>query len=249
MPGFFKRKPTGNSNAAAYFRALHDRQRENRLAQVSGSKIYNTVAGQVVIPNASGRRGGGASALTFVLLYAEANYLICRDATLETLVSGKIKIASIGSSDIYVAKPWDLRCFNTTIPIWTAGPVWGAATLAFAEDTSEPHMVFESATNFPDADTRPPVADEPDDANEWGEVAGDYGGGGSRFQLRLNRIRTVTVDGVPEQQRVSPAWRKGEIIYANELDQPEETDVGFIGSSGESIDYIMVADGRQWTRI
>jgi hypothetical protein len=121
--------------------------------------------------------------------------------------------------------------------------------MVHTEDTSEPYMVFTSAINFPDADTRPPVAATPVDANEWGEVAGDYGAGESRFELRLNRIRTKTVDGVSEQQRLSPAWRKGEIIYANELDQPEETDVGFIGSSGESIDYIMVADGRQWTRI
>jgi hypothetical protein len=65
----------------------------------------------------------------------------------------------------------------------------------------------------------------------------------------LNSVRTVTSDGIQENQRVIPTWRKGEIIYAMKLHTSEEADVGQLTEAGQSIDYVMVADGRQWARI
>jgi hypothetical protein len=250
MNGYVFKKPSGNSAGANFQKAVYDNiVNESKLVMVDGQEMGNTIQGRTVVARGGGRGRNGAGVATFILLYAEANHLVCRDVTLSTLASGKIKIASIGTNDIYVAKPADLRCFDTTLPAWATGPAWDSMTISHAFDTSEPYMVFTTAINFPDSATRPPAQSEPVGANEWGEVAGDYGGGGTRSNLRLNYIRTVTIGGIPETQRVIPPWRKGELIYAMELDDSGETDVGQLTADGQSIDYIMVADGRQWARI
>jgi hypothetical protein len=250
MPGIPPRVPSGNGNQAKFQQWLYNQQtRESRVGHVSGTRVINSTSGKLIVPSRSRGGGSGASVFTFILLYAEANHLVCRDVTLETLGSGKVKVSTIGSTDIYVAKPPELRCFDTTLPGW-AGLAWDSMVITHAFDTSEPYMVFTSAIVFPDADTRPALTTEQTDEgwNEWNEAADDYGGGGSRNSLRLNYIRTVTLDGVTENQRVIPVWRKGELIYAQELETPEVTAVGQLTDAGQSIDYIMVSDGRQWAR-
>jgi hypothetical protein len=251
MPGIFPRKPGGNTARAAYLRAQHDILREKRLNHVTGQRVFNTTSGQHVLPVRQRSTSTGATVTQFVVRVAEFNYLVCREVEFEFLSIGKVKPSSIGTDDIYVLKPWPLQCAVATLSAWASGLTWDEQTITYARDASEPYMVFTSAINWPDADIRPDLTEQQTEEgwNEFNETSDSYGAGEDNFEIRHNVVRTVTQDGISENQRVIPIWRKGDIIEAVELETPGETDVGQVTEAGQPIDWVMLSDGRQWARI
>jgi hypothetical protein len=224
MPGDIPRKPAGGGKEAKYAQGLYEKVfKENRLGQVSGHRVMNTTGGKMIVPSSSGSKGSGASVQQFKLRFVEDDYLVCREWDGTT----------IGATDVYVLKPYKLR--NSI----TSATVYGEAhAYTYAADASEPDM--EYGTTVPDSD--PAV-------NEWGETEADYAPGELLNSLKLNVVRTATVASEPEDQRVIPVWLKGDIIYGIEADDLGVTTTGYITDAGQSIDYLMIGESRQWARI
>jgi hypothetical protein len=251
MPGWLPRRPSGNTARVNYLRQIQSIVSEKRLNSVAGQRVHNTTSGQHVLPSRQRSGGGSITVAQFVVRVAEFNHLVCREVELEYLASGKKKPSSIGTTDIYVAKPWALQCAVESVPAWASGLTWDAQTITYARDDSEPYMVFTSAINWPDADILPDLTEEQasEGWNEFNETADSYGAGQANFEIRQSVVRTVTQDGISETQRVIPVWKKGNIIDAVELETPGETDAGQVTDAGQPIEWLMIPDGRQWARI
>jgi hypothetical protein len=214
MPGHVPRKPSGTTARAAYFRWLHDQQKEQRISAGPGIQAHNTVAGKVLFATGRGKRGG-AGVSTFKIRFAEDDYLVCRDWDGET----------VGSSDIYVAKPPELWCSVESEDIYGE-----EVTYTYAPDEAEPYMAFGDGGTWP------------------GEEEEMYDVGEPLYQLRLNVVRTAVRDSVSEDQRVVKVWGKGQIIEAIEFDGGE-TAVGYTTDAGQAIEYLLLASNRNWARI
>jgi hypothetical protein len=248
--GWTPKRPSGGGSKATHVKWVHDKlSHEQKAIFATGVKMAQTTQGIMVLGGGGARRGSSSELIPVVIRFVEDNLIIGRECEIEHLASCKIKIASVDTADLLVLKPSTLWCSTSSIPGYGSGPAWLAQTMTYAADTSEPYAVFEDATNFPDSTTRPPVASDPEDANAFGEVAEDFLVAGSMYQLRLNKIRTVTLDGVAEQQRVAPYWRRGDIILAQEADGGVTATAGQVSASGASIDYVMIPDGRVWARV
>lgn len=143
----------------------------------------------------------------------------------------------LGETDVYVLKPEDLRCgpwrktwseltaaeksaggwaneaaYIAAIGIayqsWGSSggsPAWITYRDTFSIDRSEPYMEYGSTVSGTH--------------NKWREESSDYNAGNDLYHRRLSVIKTVTADGVSEQQRVIPFWEKGMVIDAIELEQ------------------------------
>lgn len=231
MPGVPPRRPTGNSPQAKFSQFLYDTTtRELRLNQVSGQRTVNSTNGFTVFASRARQTGGGETTIaTFKLRFVEDDCLVCREW------DG----ATIGATDILVAKPPKLRCSLTSERVWATGPVFADNSYAYERYTSEPYMVY--GTTVPDSDPA---------SNEWGEVSADYDVAGPLYHLVLNVKRTETSDGIDSQQIVCPPWLKGDIIRAALLEEPETVQsTGFIVTEGDSIEYAMISESRIWARL
>lgn len=221
MPGRIPRKPSGDSAAAEFAKWQYDQAvKETQISQVSGQRISQTTAGKIIITGSGRRRGSGASVATFKIRFVEDDYIIGRewDGT------------AIDSTDVYIAKPEELKCSSE------AEDIYGEeVTYTYAPDSSEPYMEFGSAVPG-------------EDYNEWGEFPEDYDVGGALYQLRLNVVRTAVRDGVTEFHRVIKPFGKGQIIQAIEFDGGNSV-VGYVGEAGQSIDYLALMASRNWARI
>jgi hypothetical protein len=216
MPGKIPRRPQGSSAEAEYHKMVYDSVvNESKLSIVSGQRTMNTTSGKSTIVTGGRGKRSSISVQTFKIRFAEDDYLVCREWDGTTL----------GTSDVYIAKPRLLRCSTASKTIYGED-----VTYTYQPDTSEPYMAFG-------------------DGGTWeGEVEEDYDVGGALYQLRLNVIRTVVRDGVTEDQRVIEPWHKGEIIDAVEYDGGETT-VGYITEAGQAIEYRIDGDSRTWARI
>lgn len=229
MPGKNIRRPSGSTPAAEFCKAVYENvASESKIGFVDGVEMGSTTLGKFVIPKGGGRSRKGVTVKTFKLRFAEDDFLVCREWDGTT----------IGSDDFYVAKPDGLICSRASFQGWGTGPAFTTYTCAYALDTSEPYMEYGTTVSG----SSPAV-------NEWGEEETSFDSGELHYQLRLNSVRTVTADGILENQRVIPVWLKGDIIYGLELDTPLTTTTGLITDEGLSIDYVMIGDGRQWARI
>lgn len=215
MPGQIPRKPDGSSAAAIHQRWLHDANvNEAKLVHVTGQRTENTTAGKVVY---TGRRGRGSSVSVtqFKLRFVEDDYLVCREWDGTTL----------GTEDVYIAKPYKLRCSLASEEVYGLTHAY-----TYEPDPEEPYIAFE-------------------DGGEWdGEVEADFDSGGVMFELRMNQVRTVDDGTDSETQRVVPPWLRGDVIYAIEFDGGD-TAVGFVTDAGQPIEYIMISESRIWARV
>jgi hypothetical protein len=229
------RKPSGNSPEARHARWVHDNlAQRSRLGIVTGQKVMNTTHGKIVVPKANSSNGTGAAAGTYKLRLTEDDYLVCREW--DETDSGDYE--GLGSDDVYILKPEDLRCgptrkawsemtvaekapytneadYITTEGIeyesWgTSGgsPVWISYYKLFTIDRSEPFMEYGATVE--------------DSHNKWREESDLYNAGEDLYHRRLSVIRHVYAagGGVIERQRVGPVWLKGTTIYAAELESP-----------------------------
>jgi hypothetical protein len=227
MNGYVFKKPSGNSAGANFQKAVYDNiVNESKLVFADGQEMGNTIQGRTVIAGGGGRAKKGSEVLTFKIRFVEEDYLVCRECDPDGL--------NLGSTDVYVAKPELLKCSYEDRVSWGTGPAFTSNTFTYAPDDSEPYMEFG--------------VDVGGGLNFWGESESDYDPGGVLYQLKMNVIRTVEADGIEEDQRVIPVWVNGEIIHAIEFDGGQ-TAVGYITDAGQSIDYLMLNDGRTWARI
>lgn len=246
--GKLPRRPSGDSAAACYQQWVYDQQKEQKAGLITGQQTLNTTGGKFVFAR---RRGGSSSttAATLILRLAEPDHLVCRDVSMTWLDTGKYKITRIGTADIFVAKPPELKCNITQFRTWAAGPAWATGTISYALDSSEPYMEWDDSSIWPDSTIRP---DPGTDAhlNAFSELDTDYLSG-TLFHTQNNLLRTVTVDGISADERVTPVWTKGDLIQVAELETPEVCNRadGFVISAGASVDFVAVNTGRVWARI
>jgi hypothetical protein len=229
------RKPTGRSDEARFARWAHDKiANQSQLGRVSGHRVMNTTQGKVIVPSGTGRRSSGAAVATYKLRLTEDDYLVCREW--DETDSGDYE--GLGSDDVYILKPEDLRCgptrkawsemtvaekapyaneaayitaVGTSYQSWgTSGgsPVFINYYKIFTIDRSEPFMEYGATVE--------------DSHNKWREESSLYNSGEDLYHRRLSVIRHVYAAGagVIERQRVGPVWLKGMVIRALELENP-----------------------------
>lgn len=216
MPGDLPRKPSGSDAEAKYAQSLYQRvYNESRVGNVTGHRVINSTNGKLIVPSRAPGGGGSADVTQFKLRFVEDDYLVCREWDGTTL----------GSDDIYVLKPYKLRCSLASAQVYGE-----THNYTYAPDASEPDMAFG-------------------DGGTWsGETEAQYDPGGLLASLKLNTVRSVEADGLTEDQRVIPVWLKGDIIYGLEFDGGNTT-TGFITDADKPIEYLMIGESRQWGRI
>lgn len=225
-----------------------------RVQEVQGTAASRTTRGTYIIP-VEGGKSVPIGVATFKLRLTEDDYLVCRewDGTKEwselttaeqneyaneAAYNAEHKYKGLGSSDVCVMKPEDLRCgpwrkswseltaaektaggwaneaayiaaVGTSYQSWgTSGgsPAFITYRKMFSIDRSEPFMLYGTTVE--------------DSHNKWREESDLYDAGADLYHRRLSVIRTVTADGISEQQRVIPFWEKGMVIHALKLAKP-----------------------------
>jgi hypothetical protein len=230
------RIPYGTSRKAQWSKWADDKlRRRDRIVQVTGYKGGNGTQGKLLVPAASGRRGAGAAVATFKLRLTEDDYLVCREW--DGTTSGDYE--GLGSDDVYVLKPEDLRC-GATRKTWSemssteqsdsgyaneAAYITGIGTIFRSWGTSGGSPVFINYYKMFSIDRSEPFMDYGTTVegsnNKWHEESDEYNSGEDLYHRRLSVIRHVyATGGVIERQRVIPVWLKGMVIHAAELENP-----------------------------
>jgi hypothetical protein len=230
------RIPSGKSNRARWVKWADDKlRRQDRLVQVTGYKGGNTTQGKLLVPAASGGRGSGAAIARFKLRLTEDDYLICREW--DGTTGGNYQ--GLGSDDIYVLKPEDLRC-GPTRKAWSEMSAAEQSAGGWANEAAYIIAVGTSYQSWGTSGGSPAFINyyemfsidrsEPfmlygttveDSHNKWREESSLYDSGEDLYHRRLSVIRHVyATGGVIERQRVAPLWLKGDVIFAAELEEP-----------------------------
>jgi hypothetical protein len=216
----FPPKPTGNDRESIFMRWVWDSLLTLvRVNDVQGVAMSRTTRGTSMVPVA--KSGSGSGRVTpYKLRVVYDDHYVCRSW------NG----TDIGTSDVLIAKPQELRCSLESsdtyqINTGTLDPEFVAIEYTYEDDEEEPAMVLGDGGTFS------------------GEVSADYEEGGDLFDFRLNTIRTATIGENSEDQQVVPIYLKGDVIFA------AETDWTGVEVEGVALKKIEVIPARHWAAI